>query len=159
MSVMRTSLLPGLLETLASNYRRQWRRIRVFEMGNVFHGAHKRQSQVCRLAGAMTGDVATQQWDTSDRNVDFYDIKGHVEGLFRICGHTLEDWLEACPHAALHPAQSARVFRGRKTIGWIGRLHPEVQKHFSIEQPVYTCLLYTSPSPRDRSVSRMPSSA
>jgi phenylalanyl-tRNA synthetase beta chain len=138
MSVMRTSLLPGLLQTLASNYRRQWRRIRMFETGNVFHGDQKKQSQVCRLAGAMTGDVATQQWDTSGRNVDFYDIKGHVEGLFRICGHTLEDWLEACPHAALHPAQSARVFRGKKTIGWIGRLHPEVQKHFSIEQPVYT---------------------
>ncbi len=138
MSVMRTSLLPGLLLTLASNYRRQWRRIRVFEMGNVFHGDHKTQSQVCRLAGAITGDVATQQWDTSGKHVDFYDIKGHVEGLFQICGHTLEDRLEARPHPALHPAQSARVFRGKKTNGWIGRLHPEVQKHFSIEQPVYT---------------------
>ncbi len=137
MSVMRTSLLPGLLQCLTTNYRRQWRRIRLFEVGNVFHGSARKQRQISRVSGVITGDLARQQWDVPGRSVDFFDLKGHVEGLFKLTGQTLDGVLEAGQHPALHPAQSAKIFKKRKTIGWIGRLHPAVQKNFSIEQPVY----------------------
>ncbi len=137
MSVMRTSLLPGLLQSLTTNYRRQWRRIRLFEVGNVFHGSARKQRQISRVAGVITGALAGQQWDAPGRTVDFFDVKGQVEGLFHLTGQTLDGVLEAEQHPALHPTQSARIFRKRRTIGWIGRLHPAVQMNFSIEQPVY----------------------
>ena len=82
MSVMRTSLWPGLLQALSVNYRRQWRRIRLFEAGNVFHGNIRNRSEIKRIAGVATGDAFRMGWDRRGRKLDFFDTKGDVEGLF-----------------------------------------------------------------------------
>ena len=165
MSVMRTSLWPGLLQALAVNYRRQWRRVRLFEAGNVFHGNINNRTEIKRIAGVVTGDASRRGWDSHVRGVDFYDVKGDVEGIFRLAAKVLKTEFKPAVHPALHPGQSARITRGNQVVGWLGRLHPEVMKAFDLEQTVFIFELDTqciaardlpaySPMPKFPSVNR-----
>src|SRR5690606_20279641 len=87
LSVMRSSLIPGLVGTLTTNRKRQIDRVRVFEVARVFErkadgepvrGFH----QVMNIAGLAAGSVMPEQWGERSRNVDFYDVKGDLEALF-----------------------------------------------------------------------------
>ena len=137
MSVMRTSLWPGLLQALAVNYRRQWRRIRLFEAGNVFHGNINNRSEIKRIAGVVTGDACRRGWDSHVRAIDFYDVKGDVEGMFRLAAKAVKTEFKPALHPALHPGQSARITHGSQVVGWLGQLHPEIMKAFDLEQTVF----------------------
>ena len=165
MSVMRTSLWPGLLQALAVNYRRQWRRVRLFEAGNVFHGNINNRAEIKRIAGVVTGDASRRGWDSHVRGIDFYDVKGDVEGIFKLAAKVLKTEFKPALHPALHPGQSARITRGNQAVGWLGRLHPEVMKAFDLEQTVFIFELDTqciavrdlpaySPMPKFPSVNR-----
>ena len=137
MSVMRTSLWPGLLQTLAANYRRQWRRIRLFEAGNVFHGSTNNRSEIKRIAGVVTGGASRRSWDSPVREVDFYDVKGDVEGMLKLSAKAVKTEFKPALHPALHPGQSARITHGKQVVGWLGRLHPDVTKRFDLDQTVF----------------------
>jgi phenylalanyl-tRNA synthetase beta chain len=81
LDVMRTSLLPGLLETLQTNLNRKESRIRIFELGRTFHHAAAGYAQPTRLGGLAYGSAAPEQWGLPVRDVDFYDVKGDLEAL------------------------------------------------------------------------------
>ncbi|MEK7795842.1 MAG: phenylalanine--tRNA ligase subunit beta, partial [Pseudomonadota bacterium] len=81
MSVMRTSLWPGLLQTLLYNQNRQVERQRLFEVGRRFLSTGDRISQDCMISGVITGSVGTPQWGMERREVDFFDAKADVEAL------------------------------------------------------------------------------
>ncbi|GAA5170359.1 phenylalanine--tRNA ligase subunit beta [Viridibacterium curvum] len=130
LAVMRSSLIGGLVGTLASNQRHRADRVRLFEIGRCFVRNAAAvpvagYEQPVRLAGLAWGPVAHEQWGQASRKVDFYDVKADVE-------HLLGDGasFEAAVHPALHPGRSARVSLGGKTVGFVGELHPAwVQKY------------------------------
>ena len=88
MGVMRPSLLPGLIEALKRNASRQQERIRLFEIGRVFAPAAGDSKALTRetprIAAVACGSAAAEQWSESDREVDFYDLKGDVESLLAL---------------------------------------------------------------------------
>lgn len=131
MSVMRSSLIGGLVANLSTNRKRQIERVRVFEIGRSFlrqgdgdavAGFH----QPLRLAGLAAGTALPGQWGSAARDTDFFDVKADVESLF--ASQSLR-W-ERVTHPALHPGRAASVMLGARSIGVVGELHPRwVQKY------------------------------
>ncbi len=132
MSVMRSSLLGGLLAALRFNLARKQPRVRLFEIGGCFVAEEGRYVQHERVAGLAYGTALPEQWGSSARNVDFYDLKADVEALFAPA--TLR--FVAAAHPASHPGRSAQIYLGEKNIGWIGELHPQWQQQNDLPQPV-----------------------
>ncbi len=166
-SVMRSTLLGGLIETIRYNAARKLSRIRVFEVGRAFlrdasvkegdlavAGLH----QPMRIAAAAFGPADEEQWGIPGRGVDFFDLKADVEAMV---------WpraarFEAATHPALHPGRSARVWVDGEALGWIGELHPRWQARFELPQPVVVfeldaTLLQAVPVPHPGQPSRFPS--
>ena len=138
MSVMRSSLIGGLVANLATNRKRQIERVRVFEIGRCFSHDNKGQpvpgfAQPSRVAGLCAGTALPEQWGAVSRQIDFYDVKADVESLFEsgaLC------WQPA-NHPALHPGRAANVMLGERRIGVVGELHPRwVQKYELVTAPV-----------------------
>lgn len=126
MAVMRTSLWPGLLQTLSYNQKRQQSRVRLFETGLRFQRVDGEIHQESMLAGLIAGSRAPESWVNGGEGVDFYDLKGDVESLAAMLGVTLE--FAPDRHPGLHPGQCARILCEGKNVGWLGTLHPQLQK-------------------------------
>ncbi|RZU98668.1 phenylalanine--tRNA ligase subunit beta [Spiribacter vilamensis] len=137
MDVMRSSLWPGLIRAVVHNRNRQMPRVRLFEAGLRFRGALGALEQTPVIAGVLTGPATPKHWDHSDRPVDFFDIKGDVEGLLALTGPAHACRFESAAHPALHPGQSARIVSGERTIGWVGALHPEQARAMDLDGAVY----------------------
>lgn len=140
LSVMRSSLMGGLLANIEHNARHRQSRVRVFELGKVFMrdstvtdsdltvaGVH----QPLRLAGAAWGPAYPEQWGVKTRAVDFFDVKSDVESLFGPRAAQLRFVAEV--HPALHPGRSARIELAEQTVGWVGELHPQWLQQLDIK--------------------------
>lgn len=131
MSVMRSTLIGGLISNLQFNLNRKQTRVRLFEMGCCFVRDDESDcNQVERIAGLSYGDVVFEQWGVSARNVDFYDVKADIEVLCR--GRTIH--FKKFLHPALHPGKSAQICIEDKSIGWLGELHPRWQKKYGLQK-------------------------
>ncbi|MEJ2742324.1 MAG: phenylalanine--tRNA ligase subunit beta [Gammaproteobacteria bacterium] len=169
MSVMRTSMWPGLLRAAAYNQNRRHTSIRLFEIGQVFRGQLEEGAlhQDVWVGGLWTGEAQPEQWDLPRRAVDFYDLKGKIESILLACGHTVDGQMSFrfVPevHPALHPGQSARVCALNGTsVGWAGRLHPVVEKKLGFDGAVFVFELplewiESINLPQFKAVSRLPS--
>ena len=137
MSVMRASLWPGMVSAAAANNARQQYRIRLFEISKTFHGTLGEHSEVVRIAGLATGPVDPEQWGSAARNADFFDIKADVEALLAL--PLTDDAIEfrAVKHPALQPGQAAEIWRGKESIGVVGKLHPSIAKAYDLKRAVY----------------------
>ena len=140
LSVMRTSLIGGLVAALKYNLNRKAARIRIFELGRVFARdpaakdgplAVRGVSQPLRLAALAYGAVDDEQWGLATREVDFFDVKGDLEAV--LPGATRR--FEPAAHPAFHPGRSARVLLAGEPIGWIGELHPRWQQKYELPRP------------------------
>ena len=125
MSVMRSSLIGGLVANVVTNRKRQTNRVRVFEIGRCFaHDAAGQPvdgyHQPVRIAALAAGTVKPEQWGEANRNVDFFDVKADLEAL--LFPRVAE--FERVGHPALHPGRSACVKVDGKAVGVIGELHP-----------------------------------
>lgn len=131
MNVMRSSLIPGLVNTLVVNRKRQNHRVRAFEVGRCFVSDANAQPvagyhQPVRLGMIAAGGACADQWGLPARPVDFFDLKGDVEALF--APETLD--FEASTHPALHPGRCATILHRGQAIGILGEIHPKwVQKY------------------------------
>ena len=135
MSVMRISLLPGLVQTLINNTNRQIHRVRLFEKGLSFVPGENGLQQKPMIAGLIYGVRDEQSW-TSDSNwVDFYDIKGDVESLLAKSGFDIT--FRKAERAELHPGQTAEVVIQGDVVGAVGALHPAIAKQLGINKPVF----------------------
>jgi len=134
MSVMRTTMWPGLLQAVRHNLNRQQSRVRLFETGQVFLQGGSELAQVERIAGAICGSITDEQWGQSSREVDFYDLKADVDALFG-AGADIEYRAES--HPALHPGQSAAIYKNGNAIGWVGALHPQALSDLDLTRTVY----------------------
>jgi phenylalanyl-tRNA synthetase beta chain len=164
LAVMRPSLLPGLVATLGRNAARQLGRVRLFELGRVFHRqageGQPAPLETQRVAAAICGDADTQQWGIASRKVDFHDLKGDLESLAAASGAVLTFQPSQRPYG--HPARSAEVLRDGVNLGWIGQVHPRLAKALDIDVDVYAfeldlALLAARALPRANELSRYPS--
>lgn len=167
LSVMRTSVWPGLVKTLVHNLNRQQQRVRLFETGLVFAAAPNRPltldsiMQSKRLAGLAAGPKLEEGWANDAAPLDFFDVKGDLEALLEVAGAASDFRFAPAEHPALHPGQCAHILRGERQVGLLGRLHPQVQRTLDIEVPVYLFdmdldVLLSGRLPHFRELSRYP---
>ena len=161
LAVMRTSLWPGLLDAAIKNNNRQQNRVRLFESGLRFIAQSDGLEQRKSLAWLAMGPVNQEQWSAALRDVDFYDIKADIEALVLLTGRS--DRLSFVPaqRSVLHPGQSAQVLLGSEQLGWVGMLHPQVEKQLGFDQRVFLveldqAVLLSRDVPRFSGLSRFP---
>ncbi len=122
LDVMRTSLLPGLLEVLSTNVNRKAPRVFIFEVGRTFHRAPPGHDQPLRLGGLAYGGAAPEQWGEAKRDADFFDVKGDLVAL--VAPRSITTRRHEYP--ALHPGRSAQILLDGMPAGWMGELHPRL---------------------------------
>jgi phenylalanyl-tRNA synthetase beta chain len=137
-SVMRTTTLPSMLETLSLNYKNRNAAVALYEIGKEYlpTAPDKLPEEPDRLTIGMYGDDA-----------DFFTLKGMVETIletaglhdctYKACG-TDAPFDEIC---ALHPGRSAVIYAGETPIGYLGEVHPTVQKNYEIGTRTYVAKL------------------
>ncbi|MFE8116047.1 phenylalanine--tRNA ligase subunit beta [Brenneria goodwinii] len=135
MSAMRLSLWSGLLSAVVYNQNRQQNRLRLFESGLRFvpdSSANLGIRQDLMLAGVITGNRYEEHWDLSRQAVDFYDLKGDLEAVLALTGKLSEVEFRAESNPALHPGQSAAIYLCGERIGFIGVIHPELDRKLDL---------------------------
>ncbi len=126
MSVMRSTLIGGLIDTLISNLNRKQSRVRLFEIARVFSREGDGFAQPERVAALVYGSRLPEQWGAKTERVDFFDLKGDVEAL--LAPRVAE--FHRAEHPALHPGRCAEIRLDGQVVGVIGELHPQwVQKY------------------------------
>lgn len=139
--IMRTSLIPGILENMRRNLSQQVRNLKLFETGNIFlsRGQETLPEEVEMVAGLWTGDRYNSAWYAKETGCDFYDMKGIVEGLmsglninnirftkmpFDLCCYTKQGY-------------TAQVTIEGMPVGLVGEVHPEVLHNFNLKQRAF----------------------
>jgi phenylalanyl-tRNA synthetase beta chain len=135
-SVLRQSLLPHLLEVASYNRARQVENVAVYETGAVYlaNGENELPSEKERLAGVVTGVWHTHLWQGEKKAVDFYVVKGILDGLFELLGLTNRIEYKQAKREHMHPGRTADILLDGKTIGFVGQLHPVVQKEYDLKE-------------------------
>ncbi|NVN92473.1 MAG: phenylalanine--tRNA ligase subunit beta [Desulfuromonadales bacterium] len=138
-AVMRTSLLPGVLETVARNINFRSLDLRLFEMRRVYlpNAGDEMPHEPVLLTGALTGSRERAGWCHSPDAVDFYDAKGIIENILELICVEGVKWVADSPEPYYHPGKSCSIMVGRNRIGSLGEIHPTVQETFGLEKPVY----------------------
>ncbi|MDX2457022.1 MAG: phenylalanine--tRNA ligase subunit beta [Gammaproteobacteria bacterium] len=160
---MRTTLWPGLLQAVQHNANRQKSRLRFFEHGLRFYAQDGGTiNQDVMLAGVVTGSRLPEYWDGKSEPVDFYDLKNDIETLLQLTGEPGKYIFTSSEHPALHPGQSATIQYEGRTVGWLGRIHPQLAR--TRDLAAETCLfeleyaaVKTAQLARFQSISRYPS--
>ncbi len=137
MSVMRTSLWPGLLNTLKHNVNRQHERVRIFELGQVFLRREERTEYPTYLGGLIYGPVNPEVWSHRKRQPDFFDIKGDVETLLDFSKSQNSFGFVPAQHQALHRGQCAALELNGIRVGILGALDPALQRELGFNNRVY----------------------
>ena len=146
--VMRTTMLPSLLNTAAYNLARQAESVKIFEVGRVYLPKSlplTEHPEERRIIGAvMSGRRNDLSWTSGKDSVDFYDMKGVVEGL--LAKMQLTDY-ELIPdeQVYMHPGKSCAVRAGGKVIGYFGCLHPTAAANFDVPEETYVLELELAP--------------
>jgi phenylalanyl-tRNA synthetase beta chain len=136
MAVLRTSLRSALLSAFAANRRFTEDSIRLFETGKVYLRTGKGQPDERETLCAIMGGLRfARSWQDKDNNIDFFDVKGSVEGLLYRLG--LEAIFEKSRDNGLHVNKQADIMVKGQRIGSLGEVHPAVQTAFDITEPVY----------------------
>lgn len=124
-SVLRTTLIPSLLNIYEYNKARKVKDIMLYEISKTYDKEYNEESKIAIL---MKGNYILNEWNGTKIKADFYLIKGIIENLLDYLGlknrYTFEK--EALPE--LHPGIGARIMLDRKQVGIIGRVHPGVNK-------------------------------
>jgi phenylalanyl-tRNA synthetase beta chain len=139
MSVMRTSLLPGLVGAVMRNINRQQPRTRLFETGLRFVPGENGLRQVPTLAMVATGQRFGESWAADSQGLDFFDMKGDVESVFALGRDPGSLQFVTAAVAALHPGQTAGISRKGQDVGYLGAVHPTVQAELDLAAPLYVC--------------------
>lgn len=127
MSVMRSTLIGGLVSTLIANLNRKHERVRLFEVARVFHGVDANQ-QPEKLAGLAYGPRLHEQWGATATRVDFYDLKADVEALLA----PRQARFEKAEHPAFHPGRCANILLDGVVVGLMGELHPKWVQNYDL---------------------------
>lgn len=137
-SIMRTTLLPSLLENVRWNVNRQVAEVKLFELSTTYtpkeEGELPSEQEV--IAGVVSGSMGLGTWADPQREADFFDIKGIVEVLLEELG-IREYEVKPTENSTLHPVRSAEICFKRDSVGILGEVHPDVLDNYDIQQRVY----------------------
>lgn len=171
-SVLRTSIIPQLLDAMAYNVNRKQPDLALFEMGHVFFSEEEQlttqPNEIPVLAFLLSGNLGQKQWNVNPVKVDFFDLKGAIETLFEHLGLQKAISYVANKPEGYHPGRSASIYLenngGSKVLlGTLGQVHPQLQLDRGLEdvyvaeillQPLYD---YTHYDVRYRELPRYPS--
>ena len=135
MSAMRLSLWSGLLTAVVNNQNRQQSRVRLFESGLRFvpdTQADLGIRQDVMLSGVISGTKNEEHWDLARQAVDYYDLKGDLEAILELTGKMNDVQFKVEANPALHPGQSAAIYLRGERIGFIGVVHPELERKLDL---------------------------
>ena len=140
-SVMRTSMVPGMLNMLAYNLNRGSNDVRLFEAGNVFEAAGEKTEEFKRICMGATGNALPAGVHQPARAISFLDLKGDVETLLAAFQHT---GLEYKPHAEeyYNAGRSARAVMDGDVVAQFGQIHPEIMAARKLKQDIFVAELY-----------------
>ena len=141
LSVMRTSLVPGLIGAMRTNIARQATRLRLFEVGLCFQPQVSNDSQnmlqTQNVAGLLWGRRTPESWGQADELVDFFDAKGDLEALLEAFGASALR-IEPGVEPIFHPGQYAQlVDESGAIVGRLGRLHPSIEAELALDHGVF----------------------
>ena len=140
-SVMRTSMVPGMLNMLGYNLNRGSNDVRLFEAGNVFEAAGEKTVELKRVCMGATGSALNASVHQSARALSFFDVKGDVETLLAAFGRSgIEYKVGAADY--YHPGRSACAVMDREVIAEFGQIHPEIAAGRKLKQDVFVAELY-----------------
>lgn len=163
---MRTTLVPAVIEAAKRNIAQQNKDLWLFETANVYEPKALPLTEVPHerpmACGIMMGKVTEAAWNQAQRDTDFYDVKGVVDGLLAKLGLTQFD-IQSSSESYYHPGVSAHYTVNGVTIANYGELHPQVVKNFDLYGKVYmfeidleVVLSITVPPFRYQSFSKFP---
>ena len=130
-SVIRTSILPSLLNTYQYNKSRGVKDVLIYEIAKTYDTNYQEVSKVAML---LKGSYLSNSWQGININVDFYLVKGIIENLFNYLGFKNRYSFEVVSVPELHPGISAKILVDREEIGIIGKLHPNISN-----DDIYVC--------------------
>ena len=141
-SVLRPTLLFGLLEALATNVRRQTPDVRLFEIGRVFEarGPGDLPHEETQMGLVLTGLRGPRSWFAGKAPADVFDVKGAVESVVEALGRT-DVTVDATEVPYLEEGRGAAVLVQGSPVGVLGELHPRVQRAFDLSAPVFVAEL------------------
>lgn len=127
-STLRQSLIPHLIDAVAYNVARKNNHVRLYELGRVFFGNGEGElpDEVEYLSGILTGDYTVNAWQGKKEEIDFFVAKGIVDRVAEKLDIQFE--YEAAEINGLHPGRTAYVKLNEKVIGFVGELHPQIEK-------------------------------
>ena len=140
-TVMRTSLVPGMLEMIAWNLNRGVSDVRLFESGNIFEFAASRVEERKQISIGATGNVAPPDVHHGERPYSFFDLKGDVETLLEKFARRSLYFDDHAGHH-YHPGRSARAVMDGSMVACFGQLHPEIAAARKLRQDVYIAEIY-----------------
>ena len=132
MSILRTTLMPSLLDNAQYNHNHQINNIALFEISSVFINGKEPD----RVAGILAGEIGGGVYGNPYRHPDFFDMKGIVEGMLDVCGIRGYE-LKQTEDPTYHPGRNAEVVLGRTRIGIMGELHPLVLENYELPFKTY----------------------
>lgn len=128
LAAMRSNLLGSLVDCLRLNLSRQQERVRLFEIGSCYARLDSGYGQRRMVGGIAYGGAVSEQWGTEKRRVDFYDVKADLEALMP--GRDVR--FEPSQRTALHPGRAANIVIEGVLAGYLGQLHPGLQKKYDL---------------------------
>ena len=139
-SVMRQSIIPGLLRSVAYNQAHGVKNVQLYETGVVYaaHEGQKKPKEKQKLAGVLAGCMRDASWNAPSVPFDFFDGKGAIESLARelAIANLRFKALEADEAPFLQPGRAAQVLAGGSALGWVGEIHPLAANAYEAEAPV-----------------------
>lgn len=129
-SILRTSLLPNLLQVAKGNFAQKNKSFAAFEIGRIHFLQNKKVEEIPMAAVLLTGKKDPSHWSLKNVDVDFFDLKGILENLF-------DATYSPSQHSAFHPGRQADLQMGDLIVGSLGEIHPRLLAKFDIEQPIY----------------------
>ena len=140
-TVMRTSLIPGLLESMHRNASQQIRDLKLFETGKVFINNSREElpDEVEILAGLWTGLRKPVSWHSAPEDCEYYDIKGVVEGLFQALkiGDVRYPRMPDDLCFYMRPGHTAQIHVNHSIVGWVGEINAPVLNNFDLKQTAF----------------------
>lgn len=134
-SLMRTEMMPTVLQSISTNYNKKNKNVKLFEIGRTYSDEEENMqkgeipTEVDQIAFAMYGD-----------NVDFYVVKGIIENILEV-SNIARYQIQRAEDAHLHPGRSAQILIGKDSIARFGEVHPQIIENYEIGEKVYYAVI------------------
>ncbi len=134
-SVLRPSLLPGMIETVRFNLNQKNGSCAAFEIGRIYLRQEQSFSEIPILGITLYGKERPHHWEKKPEEFDFYDLKGIIENLLESLGVAAE--FTSGDHTSFHPGRQANLFHQDLQLGTLGEIHPHLLEKLDIKKRVF----------------------